>query len=105
MKINKEDCEITIDSKVGVSVLKMPSHHFTDEDKTLFAYFAKKLEEIEKGESTTLIIPSDTDSDGNPFYEFIQPNVVFQFPSITRVEIVGDIMVGVADDEWRKLLH
>ena len=99
MKINKEDCEITIDSKAGVSVLKMPSQYFTQEDKTWFDYFTNQLTAIEKGESKTLIIPSDTDFNGHPLFEFTQPNVVFQFPNINRVEVVGDVMVDVADDK------
>ena len=97
MKIDKETGTITINA-TGVTTLHLPAMYFNPDAETtyreVFNHYRKLMQDIEDGNLSTIILPSDRDIDGNLMFWLDQPQIQLVFPEIKHIESVGDIFVA-----------
>jgi hypothetical protein len=104
MKLDKEKGTISIKG-VGVTTLHMPIYFMAEDApenrKEMYNYLKDKMSKIEHGDLSSLILPSDRDMCGELMFFIDQPEITMTFPSITRIESVGEILVATTQEETK----
>ena len=98
VKINEEKGTISFPLNCGVGVLRLPLQYFkadcSEADRQVFNYYVEQGKKIASGEVKNIVLPSDCDNYGNRYFDFEQPVVMFNFPSIKTIERSGELLIA-----------